>query len=125
QREPTLRSGQAQGAALEEVEKEFENVRRAWDRAVERGDAALLERMASGLRFYAQTRGLFRFAADAFERGAQAVGSGNAVYGRLLLYRGLFAFWLGRHEQARTVVEESLTALEQRGGPRDVIVNAT
>ena len=112
--------------ALEEINVEIENVRLAWQRAVDRGKAGLLEKsLVSLLRFY-ERRSLFQEGLAVFGRAAASLEASwgpldrmadreAAVLGLLLSQQGWYSHRLGLSEEAKAFLEKSLAILRRLG----------
>jgi DNA-binding SARP family transcriptional activator/predicted ATPase len=118
QRAADLR-GARQQAAADEIHREIENIRAAWYWAAERGEIELIGAAAAGLFFFDEMRSWFReghamFAAAASrvaERAALDDRPAQVVWGGLLARQGWCAFQIGRHAEARALLERSLATL--------------
>lgn len=124
ERDRWLRGGARQQAALQEIETEIDNVRSAWDWAVQRGNTEALEQAASCFRFYCQTRGHYQEGEAAFRRAADSLAQESLTYGKLLLFQALFTFWLGQYHVAQEIGERSLAMLARQAAPPGVMANA-
>jgi predicted ATPase len=110
--------GSRQQTALAEMDAEIENARRAWNWAVEQGQAERLGRSLDGLCHFLKWRGRYqegeaacRMATEKLE--ATASGSELLLLARILLIRGSFNWKLGRTDFARQHLRRCLALLEQ------------
>ncbi len=104
-----------QKQALMEIDLEIENARQAWQLAVARGNAHDVERSLESLYHFYDNRcrfqegiALFAQAVDRWNGDAEQKG----LFGKALSYQGALYRPLGRHQQARTCLEQSLTIFE-------------
>lgn len=130
-RESWLEGGN-QPAALAEIGTEIENVRAAWNWAIEQGQIAAIEQGLGSLFHYYDRRSWFEEGEAAFGRaalsleaeGQEPAGAGRGrnprveiVQGKLRARQGWFAFQLGRHRQAKELLQASLAHWQQKNGP--------
>jgi len=112
--------GPRQQAALAEVEADSENVRAAWNWAVERGQVARLDQALEGLcRFY-RWRGRYqegenvcRAAAEKLAATAAGSSDGLRVWAKVLTWQGIFSRGLGRAELARQLLQKGVALLDE------------
>jgi predicted ATPase/DNA-binding SARP family transcriptional activator len=115
--------GRRQADALDEIELELENIRAAWDWAVEHQAIDLLDQGAFSLFFFNEARSRWREGEDQFSRAAgrlsESVTSPAArrVLAYLLACQGWFNCRLTKFDQARALLQESLSLLS--GFPSD------
>jgi predicted ATPase len=120
QREDQLK-GQGQKNALKEIGSQIENVRAAWQRAVDERDVAVIGQALQSLYLFYEIRGWFHEGMQAFERAARAlaqtaVGRGSAaheqgiVLNRLLARQGGLCVRLGLYAYAEELLQTSLAA---------------
>jgi len=109
----------AQVEALQEVEVELENIRAAWEWAVEHQAFDLLQGAAEAFFYFNETRSRWREGADLFGKAVSYLMDSNAAAGLhrhtlayLLACQGWFSCRLTRFEQANDQVQESLRLLE-------------
>jgi hypothetical protein len=100
--------GESQQKAVQEIEEEIDNVRSAWRWAAQGRDSRALEQASSCLRYFYQIRGFYQEGEAAFRLAADNLTQESVTYGRLLIYQGLFTWWLGRSDAAQEVLERSL-----------------
>ncbi len=103
-------------AALSELTMELENVRAAWQWALSRGNEKALARGAGGLANWYAIQGLFQEGADVFKQAAalmQSQPGANAadpvLVARLLLEQARFYNYLGHHQQAIDLADETMS----------------
>ncbi len=127
-----LRRGGQQKEILGQLAAEIDNVRTAWNWAIEHGRLTEIGRAAEGLSGFFEVRGwfqegeaVFRAAAETMESRVQ-VGSvspdgvaagrpeGHAL-GRILSQYGWFCWRLNRFEQAQRVLQKALVFLRYAG----------
>lgn len=119
-------TGAGQTRALAEVSLELDNVRAAWHWAAERRRTDDIDRSVETLsRYYdikalnAEALELFNTAAEALRAGADKAAGITLV--RLLLRQGVFMNRLARFDEARQLLAEGLSRLddEEPGDPRE------
>ncbi len=121
QHETALKSD-AQLATLAALAPDMDNIRLAWQHAVEAADGARLHQMAPGLGWLYEVRAWFAEADAAFGRAAAALaptaaGDGaadRAAYGLILATHGWFRFRAGSPADATALLDRSIPLL--RGG---------
>jgi tetratricopeptide (TPR) repeat protein len=116
-RENKLRAGHPQ-VALSEIEADQENVRAAWDWAVEQGNVVGIDQAVNGLGFFYVFRdrlydGLaISEAANNKLRQLPESHINQRVLAKTLIWHGRFMIYLGQIE-AQTAIQEAMTLLEQ------------
>jgi predicted ATPase len=112
--------------ALAEVNVEIENVRLAWQHAVDQGKTSALEKSLVGLLRFYERRSLFQEGLAVFGRAAasleatfgpldQMAGQEAVVFGLLLSQQGWYSHRLGLSEEAKTFLQKSLAILRRLG----------
>jgi predicted ATPase/DNA-binding SARP family transcriptional activator/Tfp pilus assembly protein PilF len=124
ERDHWLKGGERQQVSLQEIGEEIDNVRSAWDWAVERRNSEALEQAASCIRFFYQTRGFYQEGEEAFRLAADTFTQESVTYGTLLLFQGLFTWWVGRYHAALDIAECSLAMLDRQQAPSGMLANA-
>lgn len=118
--EKTLKSA-AQQDALRQLTRDADNIRAAWQWAVERKEFALLGTAVHSLGEMFEVSGLLREGIAQLELLAQllrAEGENSEwawILGRTLTQQGLLNFRSGRFQQAQTLLQESLAVLRPTG----------
>ncbi len=102
QREHNLKGGRQQ-EALAEINALIENVRLAWQWAVEMQDNATLDKAAPSLALFYEMRNDFQEGAAMFEMAA------HLSHAKALARQGSFYHRLGRHEESLTLLQKSLS----------------
>jgi predicted ATPase/DNA-binding CsgD family transcriptional regulator len=118
-----LRSA-GQGVALAEAGAEADQLRAAWQYAVGHGDARLLDAAVGALFHCYDMRCWFREGAEIFGAAARALEQQPAerrTWARLLARQGWFSFYLGRQNEARTMLATALETLRSHGQPSDLV----
>jgi tetratricopeptide (TPR) repeat protein len=116
--------GPGQLTAVAEIEADAENGLAAWNRATESDQVERLEQAMEGLCLFYQWRGRYEQGDRACETAeGHLAGLGehqlappwNAapMRARLLAWRGLFNFHLGRHETAQQLLGKSLSLIDE------------
>ncbi len=115
-RTAALRGG-AQRQALDEMERELENVRAAWAHVLGQGETGLVDTALAGLFHFYDTRSRFIEGEIVFEAAVQAAAGWRAsretarLKARLEARLGWFAFHLGQAARSRGLLTGSLAAL--------------
>ena len=112
--------GANQKAALNEMTVEFDNIRAAWNWALERENAGWLAAMLECLLGYADKRGHVLEMLNLFQRGHQRISGGWRVFAPELCHRlraghGELLLRLGRNNEAKPLLEAALGELERLG----------
>nr|MBA3531493.1 tetratricopeptide repeat protein [Ardenticatenales bacterium] len=106
-----------QGAALARIEQEIENIRAAWQWAVDQGIVQALEEALDSLYLYYETRSLFEEGKELFSRAAERLGEAalsaeqRLLLGKLRAREGVFSRPLGLYAASQAALEESLSLL--------------
>lgn len=118
QREADLK-GLRQAEALDEVETELENIRAAWDWALDHHAYDLLDRAAGSLMYFYEARSLWQ---EGEQRFAAAVKSGEhngmsaSTLGYLMTFQGWFCCRLTRFNQAEDLLKHGLQFMPDNEG---------
>jgi predicted ATPase len=116
-RENKLRAGHPQ-VALSEIEADQENVRAAWDWAVEQGDVVGIDQAVNGLGFFYVFRDRLYDGLAISEAASNKLRQlpeshiNQRVLAKTLIWHGRFMIYLGQIE-AQTAIQEAMTLLEQ------------
>ncbi|MDQ4078631.1 MAG: tetratricopeptide repeat protein, partial [Chloroflexota bacterium] len=114
--------GSEQKRAAEEIAVEFDNVRAAWQWAVEQGKLDVLQR-ANSLSVFCNYRSRFPEGAQAFEQAARrlermpSTEAVDLVRARVLINWAWMLIRMGQLEQAEAVAEQSLHLYQQHSSP--------
>lgn len=105
--------GKRQAEALGEIRTEIENVRAAWQHAVDRGERPKIEQALESLHLFYQMRSWFQEGQKAFAGAVKALGPDRAgeeagLSGKLLARQGVFCYHLGLQTQARKLLQRGL-----------------
>ncbi len=117
QREKSLQGGR-QREGVEEIGREFENVRQGWAWAVERQKPTELARALEALYYFYEIRNRFQEGNAALEQAREGLSGADAeperriLAGRLLARQGGLCYRLSQHERAEALLREAL-ALQQ------------
>ncbi len=104
--------------ALAQVGADIENIRTAWQWAVQHSAPELLTRAAEALGHFLESRTWVQEGAETFDRvHALAIQMGGAGGALLLAWEGLFAFRLADYPRARTVLEAARALLQVEPAP--------
>lgn len=109
-----FRGGGAQVRALDTVAEELTNVRIAWEHARDSRDAEALERFLPMFHLY-EVRGLYEEGAEAFGLSAAVLDTISLVRARSLTAQSVLLGRLGRLQESRSTVDESLAILDELG----------
>jgi tetratricopeptide (TPR) repeat protein len=126
-REERLRGAQ-QKETLAEIATDIENIRAAWHWALENGRFAKLEPALDSLWYFYAMYGWFQEGIESFGRAVAALypvragGSPElaALQGRLLAYLGWLFLRQGYYNQARDLLEQSLTCFDPGHADKDM-----
>ena len=117
-REVGLKGGRDKNALLE-IEAELDNIRLAWEWAVDRKAVDVLDLCIESLALFYETRGLYHEAIRAFGRAATAVAymdgerDTRVLGGKLLARQGNVYYYLADYEQASRVLRKSLSIFDE------------
>ena len=111
-----------EGQQLEEIAREMENIRRAWQWAAQHAIVSVLDKCADALYAFYDLRGWIGEGEEAFARAADGLRStpdaaARRTRARVLARQGHFAHRLGHLDRAQDLFEESLgifTELEDK-----------
>jgi tetratricopeptide (TPR) repeat protein len=126
--------GRHQREALAEIEAEIENVRAAWNWAVDQGKIEEIDHSLESLAEFYRIRGRFQEGEQAFARAVQrlareqsetasrpeVVRKSKIVLGRVLLQQGRFCDALGLVEKGSGFLQESLAIFRGLGARREM-----
>jgi len=129
-REEHLRS-ERQKEALKEISLEIENVRSAWQWAVDEGQTEAIGQLLQSLYLFYEIRGWFREGVRTFERGARVLAQragdekntaheNEAVLHRLLARQGGLCIRLGLYTQAQELLQRSLSTFRSLGAREEI-----
>jgi predicted ATPase/Tfp pilus assembly protein PilF len=103
--------GAKQKQALAEIASEIENARQAWQMAVSRGFAREVEQSLESLYYFFNIQGRFQegieLFAQAIERWSEDAQQAR-IFGKVMSRQGALCRPLGRYQQARACLEQSL-----------------
>ena len=125
-----LRSS-AQRETLAKLTAEMDNIRVAWDWAVDRDEFELIEQTLRAFAMLYDTRGWYQEGIDTLGRAVDALKmthgqsppdrTNQIALGHLLSTRGLLTYRLGQHEQAQAMLERSLVLLRSLNDARLIV----
>lgn len=115
QRQPALHS-QNLRATLHELGEAFNDIRQAWDWALENGEIARLETALEGLCLFYQCRSRFQEGVDLFTHSISGLGQSPPENARCLAARlqnrvAVLLNMLGRYPESKALLEESQAAI--------------
>lgn len=117
-------AGEGQLHALAAIEQEVHNVRAAWRRAGQQEDVVALGTAVEALYRFYQLRGRRQEGLEMLERAAQFLRAlpvrQHLVEAKLLARQGAFARFIGRREQAVSLLQESLKIARELGEKREI-----
>ncbi len=127
ERTESLRGAQPQ-EALAEIDAEIENIRLAWQWALDQRSMVEIAQSVESLEAFYDTRGWYREGADAFARAVTALGGAEAaatgehsrLLGSVLARQGSFCQRRGELEAAEAWLQQSLLLLRPLPAPRDL-----
>jgi tetratricopeptide (TPR) repeat protein len=117
-REQALKGGR-DSQALREIDRERDNIRLAWEWAVEQRATDVLAVSLDSLALYLEIRGSYEEAIATFGRAIAALenlsdrSQTRLLVGRLLARQGTLYYRLGDYQEARRVLDASLDIFQQ------------
>jgi predicted ATPase/class 3 adenylate cyclase len=109
-------------AVYESVAAELGNITRAWNSAVESGDADLLERAGPTLSAFLASRGFLAEGEDLFARAAESLKSiDERIWALMRAERAGYLARLTRYDEASEIFRESLEVFKRYGDRRGII----
>lgn len=116
--------GKEQQTALGRMAEEIENVRAAWQHAIEQRHDGEISRMMEGLYRFYELRGWLQEGSEAFARAADAWKEATDpqaghLLARLQVRQGTFEFRAGRYDRAGELAAGRLHLLRQRADAGD------
>lgn len=114
--------GPQQRVAVQEIERERDNVRAAWEWALEHQEVETVGAALEGLGAFYETTSRFREGERAFRRAVEAflVATKPRLLGRLLVYCGIFTGHCLSLAEAKRLIMEGLGKLKDDGDRREV-----
>ncbi len=122
--------GKEQKEALEEIGSEIENVRAAWQWAVEQGNIEAIGQSLKALFYFYEIRSWTQEGEEAFADAVhkmretyreQPDTASEAILGQLLARQGRFRNRLGLYRQAKELLQESLVILRRLDLPEETV----
>jgi len=110
--------GAAQKQWLDRLEREHDNIRRALDSLIERGDWETEVRVAVALRLFWRFRGHLIEARSRFEAALTTATLDEVLRSRVLAPLGMIAYSQGDYADAHSYLEEALR-LDEKNGSRE------
>ncbi|MBI4786741.1 MAG: tetratricopeptide repeat protein [Chloroflexi bacterium] len=120
--------GRGQKTALAEIGAEIDNVRAAWQWAVEQKNADALGRALDALFLFYEGRNWFAEGEQAFQRAVEQVGAldpGGPTFARLMTRQGVLAFRLAQYNRARDLLQRGLGLLRARDDRAEIAFTLT
>jgi predicted ATPase/DNA-binding CsgD family transcriptional regulator len=114
-----LKGGDRQIAALDEIETDFENVRAAWDWAVEQRRLDDLKHMDWAVWWFLYVRGRFTEGLGPFQ-SALGLDDDHALHGRLMFRYACFCGQLGQLRGCDEYSDKSLAIARETGDPGEL-----
>jgi tetratricopeptide (TPR) repeat protein len=114
-----LKGGDRQIAALDEIEADFENVRAAWDWAVERRRLDDLGHMEWTVGWFLEIRNRYSDALTLFQH-ALKLDQDRVLYGRLMAHYAGFCYDMGRRQESDEWSDKSLAIARETGDPDEL-----
>jgi predicted ATPase len=125
QRSLDPRTGTPTGEARKTLNRNIDNLRRAWDLAVEQRNHPILATMVRGMWILHDDHGWLHDAVRLFGQAAAALrgldGGAAIVYGHVLGLHGYFLTRVAHFIHALPLVEEALSVLQVADGPRELV----
>ena len=108
-----------QGKALKLLDVELENIRFAWDWAVEQQASDLLLKSADSLRLFFDVLARYQEAYTFFEQAVNGLDTNEPAQrlslGYMLVYQAWFCFWLGNKNKAHAIANRGVDLLRTSG----------
>src|SRR5690606_23025005 len=120
ERERDLRGGR-QAEALREIEEDFQNIRAAWNWALQRRDAEGIDRALEGLHIFSDMRSRHQEAAELFARACRTFAPApgeqpSLLWGRLVIRHGFLQVLVPSDPQkVEAEINRGLAVAEQHG----------
>jgi predicted ATPase/predicted amidohydrolase len=114
--------GGDQEVALNELKDELENLRAAWEFALENIEEKGLEDLIDGLYRFYEIRGRFQEGKEAFGGAIRALkerGKRNLLLAKVLARAGRFQHCLGSSKEAKALLEEGLALARELGDKKE------
>ncbi|MGY4707116.1 tetratricopeptide repeat protein [Candidatus Bipolaricaulota sp. J31] len=116
-------TGERAEMALQALRDELENLRAAWDFALETEDDEELARLLEGLYRFYEVGGRYREGSEVFGEAIAALrgrGTKGILLAKVLARTGRFRHRLGASGEARTLLEEGLALARAAGDDREI-----
>ncbi len=101
--------GWQQLRTLQEIEADFDNVRSAWDWAVQHGHSQPIHAAMNGLAYFYELRNRFPQGEALFRETAARFADNPAVLCGAWRHQAIFCDWVGQYSQATELLERSLS----------------
>ena len=109
-------TGPRQAVTVAEIEREYENVRAAWEWAVAHANSELIVQAMETLGFFYEWRGRFREGERAFAQAAASLegqqSTESRILVRLLVWQAKFRQVLGDYDDAKQLLHQALAHLD-------------
>jgi predicted ATPase/Tfp pilus assembly protein PilF len=122
-----LLKGSSQKSAMDALDEEFENIRAAWEWAVDRGALEKVGKMLEPLWLFLEMRGQFVKGEEVFGMAESRIRqlelkteAEKSVFGQTVARHGWFCFRISSVEKARSLLEESLEILRPLGARKEI-----
>jgi predicted ATPase/class 3 adenylate cyclase len=114
QRAAALERG-GQREALDEIQIEIENIRLAWQWAIEQGEWPAIAQSLHPLYLFCDIRARYRDGEDLFHKAVQAASSSerDLLYARLYARYGWFVYRKNLYQEGRHILQESLARAQR------------
>lgn len=125
QNREVLLKGSGQQIAVDEVTKEIENIRSAWQWILSRRKIALIEKCLESFLLFFNHRNWFEEASDSFQKAAELVEADppgalrNRVLSKIYWYQSRASHALSRYAEAEDYCKKSLAVLQSNTDSAD------
>ena len=119
--------GKKNQATLQEIDADIDNVRAAWNWAVEHRRVKELFKASFGVYYYSWMHSWYQEVHQCFRDGITSLRTAEPtdecmiVLGRLLALQGHLHVWFGRLQQAREALHESVAILRRLDTPSELV----
>lgn len=117
-----LEMRQGKRAAFEHIAQDLENIRAAWDWAIEQKNASLIARAVEGLGIFFETRNWAHEGAELMARAAEVLPRAE-TRGNVLAWQGVFATRRADYARARELLETARDLVSTPGARAFVLNN--
>ncbi|MBN2146624.1 MAG: tetratricopeptide repeat protein [Anaerolineales bacterium] len=111
--------GAGQSLALDEITREWENVRQAWDWLVAGSQACAIADCAEAMFHFCTIRTRYREGIELFARATSTLADSPGVLAKVLTYQGALAFRVQANDMCEAALEQALSIFTEVDAPGD------